>query len=177
VGFSRHIKPSARMSRVGFSQKSSVLSSIEVVVLAVSGSMTCHMYYYRTLMPTSCIQILKIMNVMLTKHVTTYFFPLPPSITHIPEHTETCVATYRTRHSNPFQSFQFPLAPPSLIDLWSILETYYLVYITARSLTDFGNEYEVPTIVCTYYYCLVAHLIYFIIYCNKLLCAYFFSIS
>lgn len=39
VGFSRLISPSVNASRVGFSQKSSILSSMDVLSLAVSTSM------------------------------------------------------------------------------------------------------------------------------------------
>jgi hypothetical protein len=42
VGFSKHMRPSARASRVGLSQKSSVLSSIDVFVLSVSPSIEKH---------------------------------------------------------------------------------------------------------------------------------------
>jgi len=50
VGFSKHMRPSARASRVGLSQKSSVLSSIDVFVLSVSPSIEklpiCFVFFF-----------------------------------------------------------------------------------------------------------------------------------
>jgi hypothetical protein len=85
VGFSKHIKPSAKVSRVGFSQKSSALSSIDVVVLSVSRSM---------ISLTSCFQCICCLKVQT---------PCLPSTTS-PQYKNVAKShfrTYRTRITYP----------------------------------------------------------------------------